>query len=890
MHLVGRAAELRRIEALLDGPPSHGGALVVRGEPGIGKSALLEEAVRSGRERGMRLLRTGGIQSEARLPFAGLHQLLWPVTEQLDALAPPQRHAVLAAFGMTERETPDLFLVALGALNVLSEVASDAPLLVVVEDAHWLDRASTDVLAFVARRLETEPVALLAATRGSAEGLPELVLEGLGEEEAARLVDSAAPAIAPEVRRRVLTEAAGNPLALVELPVAAARLDSGALLPAWLPLTARLEHAFAAHASGLPAATRRVLLTAALNDGSSLSETLTAAKNVTGDALAPALAARLVTVEGDELRFRHPLVRSALRQSASLPERHAAHAALAAVLGARPERRVWHRAASVVGSDEAVAAELDEAAASARRRGAHAVALSALVRAAELTPDEQRRGARLLRAAELASELGRPDVVVRMLRAAEPLPLGRTERTRISWLRELHDSERWTGRERTPALVELVDTMREDGDPERALKWLRNLAFRIFWSYPDEEATDGLVLAAIERMPFPRDRPELVEARATVDPVGAGRETVVLLARPRERDPAATFHLVHAATSVGAYDRAAVLIGEAVTGLRTQGQLGLLAQMLVSQAWAAFHLGSWDAGLAAAAEADRLARETGQQRWAVAGALAGATLRSLRGEPVDADIDAAEAELLPMGASPLLVLVQIARGVAALGEGRHGDAYDSLHRAFDPSDIAHHRFIRWWAFVDLVDSAVHSGRHEEARALLAGIEAEAERSGSPLLSMAVHYARPVLAPDEAAEPLFEQGIANADVATWPLTRARLLLAYGAWLRRRRRLADSRAPLRAAREAFDALGAVRWGERARQELRASGETSRRRTPEAWDELTPQELQIAQMAAAGLTNREIGERLYLSHRTIGSHLYRIFPKLGISSRAELRDAVG
>ena len=239
-----------------------------------------------------------------------------------------------------------------------------------------------------------------------------------------------------------------------------------------------------------------------------------------------------------------------------------------------------------------------------------------------------------------------------------------------------------------------------------------------------------------------------------------------------------------------------------------------------------------------------------------------------------------------MGASPLLSLAQLTRGVGALGEGRHADAYDALRRIFEPGDIAHHRFIGWWALVDLVDAAVHSDHHDEARALVARARAAARAdrlaaaAGGPALRAAVLRRR-------RGRALF---LAAAGRAAYPLTRARLLLGYGAWLRRRRRLADSRAPLRAAREAFDALGAVRWGERARQELRASGETSRRRTPEAWDELTPQELQIAQMAAAGLTNREIGERLYLSHRTIGSHLYRIFPKLGVTSRSELRDAVG
>jgi DNA-binding CsgD family transcriptional regulator len=883
MPLVGRARELRRLHDLLAVLSQHGGGLLLRGEPGIGKSALLAEATRSASERGMRVLRTTGVQSEARLPFAGLHQLLWPVIDRLDMLAPPQRHALLAAFGMTERDTPDVFLIALGTLNVLSEVATAAPVMIVVEDVHWLDRSTIDVLAFVARRLESEPILLLGAIRDGFDGggLPELRIEGLGDDAAAALLDSVAQALEPDVRTRLLAEAAGNPLALVELPLATAQLEPGALLPAWLPLTARLEHAFAAQASELPEATRRLLLVAALNDGGSLSETLMADEHAIG-VLEPALKARLVVLEGDELRFRHPLVRSAIRQAATIPERHAAHAALASVVAL--DRRVWHRAAAVVGPDELTATELDWTAAAAERRGALGVAVSALTRAAELSDVPAGRGARLLRAAELAFELGRSDVVVRLLRDAEALPLNASERTRMAWLRELFATQLWSGTARTTALIEIADRMRVEGDTERAVKWLRNVAFRCWWSYPDREA-EARVLEAAARIPVAPDDPELLNTRAHAAPVECGREVMGVLARrPVAGSTHAAFHLADASTAVGAFS--AELVAEAIAGLRAQGRVGLLAQALVNQAWVSVHLGHWVLGLQAAEEAVALAAETRQPRHEVAARLAAATLHALRADDdadTDAAADAAERVLLPMGASPLLSLAQLTRGVGALGEGRHADAYAALRRIFDPADIAHHRFIGWWAFGDLIDAAVHSDHHDEARVLVAEFELVLERSGSPLLHAGVTYARAVLGDDEA---LF----ARDGLSLYPLTRARLLLAHGAWLRRRRRLADSRVPLRAAREAFDALGAAGWGERARQELRASGETSRRRTPDAWDELTPQELQIAQLAAAGLTNREIGERLYLSHRTIGSHLYRIFPKLGVTSRSELRDAVG
>ncbi|WP_028063673.1 ATP-binding protein [Solirubrobacter soli] len=880
MTLVGRARELRRLHDLQSVLPQRGGALLLRGEPGIGKSALLSAAAASAAARGLRVLRATGVQSEARLPFAGLHQLLFPVIDHLETLGPPQRHAVLAAFGMTDREPPDLFLIALATLNVLSEVATDAPVVIVAEDAHWLDRSSLEVLAFVARRLESEPILILGAIRDGFDGggFPEVRIEGLDEAASAELLDSVAPGLEPAMRARLLAEAAGNPLALVELPLASAQLRPGTLLPAWLPLTARLEHAFAAQVGELPEGTRRLLLVAALNDGASLSEALTADKNVLG-ALEPAIAAKLVSVEADELRFRHPLVRSAIRQAASVQERHAAHAALAAVVDL--DRRVWHRAASVVGPDETTAAELEWTAAAAERRGSLSVAVSAFTRAAELSDHPARRGARLLRAAELAFELGRSDVVVGLLRDAEPLELSPGERTRLAWLRELFATQLWSGTARTAALIGIADRMRIEGDPERALRWLRNVAFRCWWSYPDEDA-EALVLQAAARMPVAPDHPELIDTLALAAPVERGREVIAALARrPLAGDADAAFSLGDASTAVGAFS--AELIAEAITGLRAQGRVSKLTQALVSQAWASLFLGSWDVGLHAAEEAVGLAGETRQPRLAVAAALAGASLRALRGEDgADAAADDAERVLLPMGASPLLSLAQLTRGIGALGEGRHADAFAALRRIYEPGDVAHHRFIGWWAFVDHVDAAIHSDRHGEARALVARFEPVLEQTGAPLLAAGMTYARAVLSDEEA---LFA-----VPVDGHPLIRARLLLAYGAWLRRRRRLADSRGPLRAAREAFDALGAVRWGERARQELRASGETSRRRTPDAWDELTPQELQIAQMAAAGLTNREIGERLYLSHRTIGSHLYRIFPKLGVTSRAELRDAVG
>ena len=348
-----------------------GGAVLVRGEAGIGKSALLTEAARSAADQRVRVLTTVGVNSEAQVAYAGLHQLLRPVLDQVDRLPPPQRGAVLAAFGRTDAAVPDLYLIALATLGMLGEAAVQAPILLVVEDAHWLDRASADVLVFVARRLEFEPVVLLAALRDGFDGpfadsgLPELALSRLDPASAEQVVDTRAPDLRPEVRERVLREAAGNPLALVELP---AVLDAGdASAPtSLLPLTARLEQAFADRTSGLPAATRTLLLVAALNDSDALSETLAAATVIAGprrsvDDLEPAIAARLVEADGERLRFRHPLMRSAIHQRSSIGQRYEAHAALARVLN-DDDRRVWHRAASTAGPDDGIAGELEAAA------------------------------------------------------------------------------------------------------------------------------------------------------------------------------------------------------------------------------------------------------------------------------------------------------------------------------------------------------------------------------------------------------------------------------------------------------------------------------------------------------------------------------------------------
>ncbi|HEX5439561.1 MAG TPA: LuxR C-terminal-related transcriptional regulator [Ktedonobacterales bacterium] len=848
-----------------------------------------------------------GVQSEARLPFAGLHQLLRPVLNDVTNLPDPQRDALYAAFGMASSlPAPERFLIALAALNLLTGVAVDAPLLILVEDAQWLDRPTCDVLAFVARRLESDSVLLLFALRDGFSsvlleaGLPQLYVEGVDATAAAALLDAQDISVDAAVRRRILENAAGNPLALIELPVAlqAEKHGGSALLPPWMPLTTRLERAFSARASELPMITRTLLLVLVANDSESLSEALDAARSlsngaaVSEEALEPAVEAGLVVPVDVIARFRHPLIRSALYQAAGGAQRRAAHAALAAVLADQPDRAIWHRAAALVGRDEQVATDLEAAARRALLRGANASAVTALERASQLTNNPTQQGKWLIEAAWLAidydNDLGR-----QLVQAAEPLELGPHERTEVLWFLEAHGEDgKWSGAARIRPFVEMADQARLNGEVDRALELLWRIALRCFWSNPDRE-TRALVAEAADRLPVPESHPLLNCILACSAPIEYGGVVIERLSGldSAETDPVSAWLLGTAATAVGAFDRAVEYLSAAIASLRTLGRLGSMAQALVSQALATRYTGNWSIAAPAAEEASQLTRETKALRWMAAAQAIGAAVDGLRGETIAAQTSATEAEqvIRAESAHPMLALVQLARGATSLSAGHYAEAFEYLWRVFDPADIAYHPVVRCWAVGDLVDAAMRSNHHEQARAVVEEMETLASRSPFPALLAGLSYARPLLAEDDDAEALFLAGL-DADQRNLALTRERLQLGYGSWLRRHQRRKEARAPLRAARDGFDALGAAPWAERARQELRATGESSHRREPGALDLLTPQEIQIAQLAAEGLSNREIGERLYLSHRTVGFHLYRIFPKLGVTSRAGLNASLG
>jgi DNA-binding CsgD family transcriptional regulator len=900
--LLGRAEELARLQALIREIDQRGTALLVKGEAGIGKSALLAELAALAGSRSITVVTAAGVESEAELSYAGLHALLKPALNRLEQLPDPQRQAISAAFGLVSAPAPDRFLIALAALELLTDLAAESSVLAILEDANWLDAASADVLAFVARRIDLEPIVLLFAVRDGLEsrldqlGLDELHVGPLAEESAHALLDAVAPDLAADVQARVLEESAGNPLALVELPKAVRGTDhDGRLLPGPLPMTERLERAFSARAHDLPPETQTLLLVAALAGSGNVAEILAAGRlldsQLAEEHLDPAASVGLVELRGTNLQFRHPLVRSAISQSATNERRRAANAALAKALRSDPDRCVWHWAAATSGPDRALVAALEATAERASQRGAASTAMAAFERAAQLASSEPARGNLLIRAAGMAITLGRPTVAVRLLREAEPLSLSPTDRTWLLWhLEQLQP--RWTGATPAPALVEQARELAGAGEEDRALQVLADVAFRCWWGNPTPEIRAQIAEAA-EWLQAPSSTARLLFVMALADPVGRGREVLEQLSRllsEPERQPTEAHDLATAAAALWADDIAARFFAAATSGTRAQGHIGMLAQALVGQAWSAFHLGKWDTASTSAAEAESLATETSQVRWVLVARLVEAALAASKGQVDRAEAIAAacEAPLLAAGANPLLALVQLVRGRSLLAVGRHREAFEELRRILDPTEAPYQLFAGVWAIVDLAEAAVHSGNEAEARKLIRPLESIAQRSGGDLLHSSLRFARAVLADQGELEQELEHA-ARSDLSVWPVTAARLQLFHGTWLRRHGRIAAARLPLRTARTTFEALGATPWAERAAEELRASGESPRPRTIDLRRELTAQELQIARMAAEGLTNREIGQKLFLSHRTIGTHLYRLYPKLGVTSRRQLRKAL-
>jgi DNA-binding CsgD family transcriptional regulator len=901
--LIGRDGEIERLDAVLEPMRDRGATLLICGEAGIGKSALLNHARERAGSLGARTLTTVGVESEAELAFAGLRQLLRPITRSMDLLSAAQREVLEAAFGLDVTLEPDPYRVALAAYELVCGAAGASPLLLILDDAQWLDHSSLAALTFIARRLESEPVVFLASIRDGHStalddaGFPTLRVEPLNDSAAAQLLDREASDLAPSTRFGVLTEAAGNPLGLLELARAAPHLQSGADGPAGTPtLTVRLQRAFASRLDELSTDTHLLLLAAALDSNGSLDELLAAATRLNGSAvtvasLDQAAALGLAELVDTHVRFRHPLIRSAVQQTAPPTQVLAMYGALADVV-ADPERRLWHRAMAATGADEQLAAELEAHAQSARRRGAVAVAASALERAALLSDDPHRKGERLVRAAELAYDLGFADEVFRLLREAEQLEVGKLEAARLAWLKKVVPGDMWFERGAANAFVRIAEQMRDGGDPDMALRSLMPVALRCWWTHPRTETRQRIVDTA-ESVEVARDDPRLLVVIGLAHPEASGSSVLQQIANTRisdVADPVVAMDTGLAAIAVGAYATGMPFMARACERFREQGRLGVLTQALVIFGYSALYAGDWQAAAAAGMEAARLARDSRQPQFGLAGEVIAAHVAALRGadEDVEGMLVAPERALIATKSWPQLAPVHLARGAAALGEGRLDDAFHHLSPVFDRNNPVSHLVFSWSSILDLVESGGRGEHAEEVAAVVAQLERIATTSKAPILVAGLTCARPLMASDDEADALFAAAL-DQDLTNYPYLNARTLFSYGSWLRRRRRSAESRQPLRTAHELFDALGAAHWSDRARQELRATGETIGPRTPDARDRLTAQELQIAQLAAEGLSNREIGERLFLSHRTIGSHLYRIFPKLGITARAQLRDVL-
>ncbi|WP_262062758.1 helix-turn-helix transcriptional regulator [Streptomyces sp. STR69] len=902
--LLGREREISRITRLVDAVDGDGPkVLVLTGEPGAGKSTLVDLAAASASDRGRRVLRVRGCEGEQDLGFAGVHQLLGPVLGGVDRLPARQRDALRHAFGMDQADglpAPEPLLIRTAVLTLLSDTAAERPLLIAVDDAQWLDVGSLDVLAFVARRLDEEPAALLLAARDEAvpvrfdRDFPHLTPGPLDRAAAGLLLDRQPQPPRGRVRSQILKEAAGNPLALIELARAFARDPDGGNLGPFgsLPLTSRLVHLFAADLPTLPPTTRRALLLVAAAGTAQLSDVPDAGGPEVWE---PAEQAGLVRVDGGRARLRHPLVRSAVYQAASFAERREAHLALAAALAHEPDRRAWHLAAAALGPDEDVARALAESAERLQHRGGHAAAATALERAAELTPDPQERARRLLAAATSAMYAGHPqwvgDIACRVDGLTDDPQLLAEASLRAGWSLAVtlrHDDS-------LAFLLPVAESMAAHA-PALALNALGTAATPAYNSGDpryrhDIQRINGL----IARQPDETDR---VWQRAAVRPFTDRQQTLKSLHHAVDALPDGSLtglvSLGGAAWILDETDEAVRLLDRAMDQLRRAATAGANCTVAQALALAHFESGAWSAAQAAAEEALWTATEAGADNVMVGSPILQATLRAARGDSAGARAqvdDAVRGRDLRKSRS-LYVRHRHALALAALAEGDHETAYGQLRRTFTqdahPAPVHYHASLYYLA--DLAAAAVRAGQADDARAVLHAAERTLEQQRSARLAAIVHRASALLSEPDDAESRFRAAIGDQAGAGWPFEHALAHLDFAEWLRRRRRTAEARPLLATALDIFERLDARPWAERTAAELRAAGVAVA--PPAVHDvlaDLTPQELQIAELAAEGLTNRDIGTRLYLSHRTIGFHLHKIFPKLGITGRAQLRDVL-
>jgi DNA-binding CsgD family transcriptional regulator len=898
--LLGRRSERDVLDRLIEAVRAgESRALVLRGEPGMGKTALLDYVVEQA--SGFRVARAAGVQSEMELAFAGLHQLCAPALDHLERLPLPQRGALRTALGISPGPPPDRFLVGLAVLSLFSDAAEEQPLVCVADDEHWLDRASAQVLAFVARRLEAEPVALVFAARGISDelaGLPELPVEGLSERDARALLDSALTApLDARVRDQIVSETRGNPLALLELVRAftPAQLAGGFGLPGGAPLAGRIEASFGRRLDALPAESRRLLQLAAADPvGEPLLVWRAAGRLGIGpEAATPAAEAGLLEF-GPRVRFRHPLVRSAAYRSASVQERQDVHRALAEVTDPEvdPDRRAWHRAQAAPGPVEEVADELERSAGRAQARGGMAAAAAFLERAAMLTPEPARRAQRLLAAARTKRDAGALDAALGLLVPVEAGPPDPVRTAEVEHLRGQIALEQQRG---TDAAALLLSAARrfEPLDAELARETHLEALVAAIWA-GDLENPGGLLEAARSARAAPAGpRPpravdvlldalaiRLTEGYAAAAPAMT-RALDLLLA------PEAGLWLWLAGSRPSAAIALELWDAEswqllAARQAQVARDTGALVQLRLALNFvAATHLLAGELSTAALMlEEDRLIAEaTGNTPTAYTEML----LAAWRGRETQAAaaIEGTVREATGRGLGRFVTLAAYASAVLDNGLGRHDAARDAARRAFERDEVASNALV----MPELIEAASKTGDRALLETALEWLSERTQVTPTDWVLGMEARARALLGEGEDAEDLYRESIERLGRTRVRVELARAHLLYGEWLRRARRRVDAREQLRTAHDMLAEMGLEAFAERARRELVATGETARRRTVETRDELTAQEALIARLARDGLSNPEIGTRLFISPRTVKYHLRKVFLKLDISSRNEL-----
>jgi DNA-binding CsgD family transcriptional regulator len=905
LQLYGREAERAAIDRLLEGARrSRSGVLVLRAEAGVGKSALLGYARSRGAD--MRILQAMGVEPEIELPFAALHQLLRPVFPYIDRIPEVQAAALRSALAIAPGDTDNRFVIALAVLSLLAEIATDGPLLCLIDDAHWLDQPSADALSFAARRLEAEGIVMLFAAReGEARsfpgsGLAEREVRGLDPTEAELLlVERFGSAIAPDTRRVIRESAQGNPLALLEIPMALtpAQRAGRERLPRPMPLGHDLEAILLERVHRLPTPAQLLLLVAAA-EGSGEAEVVLSAGSRLGippSTLLDAEASGLIRTRGSALVFRHPILRSAIYQGASLPQRQAAHRALVETLQGKlnADRRAWHRAALVLPPDDEVADELERTAGRARRRSGHAAAYRALRRAAELTSSDQRRTRRLAAAARAAWNAGTPDEATALLEAAET----ETDADTYAELRHLQGEIELccgTPLQGATVLMECADRVAR-ADPHKALQMLFDAAMCA--NYAGDVSVMLEAGRRASKLPIRESQPEaplvglLAGVVAMLEANDTGFRARLVQALDRLADTTEPRWLIWAAAAaagIGDQARDDALVRRAEAIARRSMAVGTLAMVLERIAWTDMMHGQVAAASIHSEEGLQLATETRLTNSACFHRAILSWVAAVRGDQ-QACISLAEQAsdtATTHGLGPHNSIAHWAVGLLHLGLGQWEVAATRLAAVASPAPGTGHPYVALRAVPDLVEAAVRAGRPAVAESAATRFAGYAQQGALDWqLALAARCQALITRPSEAKEQLLSEALIFHDRDRRPFHTARTMLLLGEHLRRERRRTEARSQLRSATETFQRLGAVPWEQRARAELRATGETARKREPSTLTQLTSQQLHVVRLVAEGATNKEVAAQLFLSPRTVDHHLRNVFAKLGISSRAEL-----